>query len=332
MKRLGLLVTLLLARLALADWWNVGPGPAPPPVNNPKCVSGCDDAPSSQPQNSNRNTRDPEAEARQRAADEAARQEAERRAAEAQREFEAVRDATQRLGEVGSSTREQARRFDDYRDQLERRETLVRSLERALAPVGADVVKPAAGARTAVSMKEYCDRLNAAAPAGRTLRVSDVPLPSAQSSVRTAAFEAPPSIPPGRFTEVTAAINRAREALKVEAKETADSLGWKYLGEHVPYLTSAKDLFDSGKQNYEALSGLTTRLANAAFAHAHEVALTVGGAGGTATREDNDRITQSMGRDVNDTSATLLAEQARGAIKESLLDKVFGWFAPGEDP
>lgn len=334
--RLAFLVTLLLGRFALADWWNVsGPAPGPVPVNPPKCVANCDDAPSpsQQQQPSNRNTRDPEAEARQRAAEEAARREAQRRAEEAQREFEAVRDATKRLEDVGSSAREQARRFDDYRDQLERREANARPLERLLAPVSAPaVVKPAAGARTSLSMKEYCDRLNATAPPARSLRVSDVPLPSPQAGVRTAAFEAPPSIPPGRFTDVTAAIKKARDALKEEAKETAENLGWRYLDQHVPFLKSARESFESVKQNYEALSGMTTRLAASAFTHAEDVALTVGGAGGTATPEDNDRVLRSMGRDVNDTTSKLLADQARGAIKDSMLDKVSDWFFPGEEP
>lgn len=330
--RLAMLATLLLSRFALADWWHVsGPAPGPVPVNPPKCVANCDDAPSpaQQQQPSNRNTRDPEAEARQRAAEEAARREAQRQAEEARREFEAVRDATDRLGDVGSSTREQSRRFDDYRDRLERRETHVRSLERVLAPV---LEKPAVGARTPLSMKEYCDRLNAAAPPPRSLRVSDVPLPSPQSGARTVAFEAPPSIPPGRFTDVTAAIKKAREALKEEAKETAETLGWRYLDQHVPFLKSARESFESVKQNYEALSGMTTRLATSAFTHAEDVALTVGGAGGTATPEENDRVLRSMGRDVNETTSKLLADQARGAIKDSMLDKVSDWFFPGEEP
>ncbi len=40
----------------------------------------------------------------------------------------------------------------------------------------------------------------------------------------------------------------------------------------------------------------------------------------------------SMGRDVNDTTSKLLADQARGAIKDSMLDKVSDWFFPGEEP
>lgn len=325
--RLALLVTLLLARFAFADWWNVGPGPAPPPVSNPKCVANCDDAPSSpqQQQRSNPNRRDPQEEARQRAAAEAARREAERRAQEAQRDYESVRDATTRLRDVGSLVREQAHRFEDYREQLEQRETKVRSLERALAPVRASAVeKPPPGARTPLSMKEYCDRLNAAAAPARSLRASEVPLPSAQVAARTAAMKAPPVVPPGRFGKV---LEEASDALKEKAKEAAEARAWEYLDSKVPILKSARETFESAKANYEALTEMTTRLATSLFIHAGDVAHTVSGSGGTATDEDNDRVIQSMGRDVTDTSSTRLSEEA-----PELFGNAGGWFSPGEEP
>lgn len=327
--RPALVLALLLASPALADWWNVSPPPAPPPVSNPKCVANCDDS-SSSSSSSSSNTRyvDPEEEARKAAAAEEARREAEQRAREALRDFEESRDEVQRLGRVGAEVRQQARRFSDYREQLEQREAKARSLERALAPVAAE--KPAVGARTSLSMKEYCDKLNAAATPARGLRASEVPLPG--TATRTAAFEAPPTFSPGRFTEVTAAIQRARAALKEEVNETAQAIGWRYLDQHVPFLKTARELFENGKQNYEALSGLNTRLATNAMTHAQDVALTLGGAGGTVTSEDNDRLLRSMGRDVNDTSSKLLADQARGALKDSVLDRASEWFLPGEEP
>lgn len=330
--RRSLLLGLLLTQSARADWWNGSTAPAPPPVSNPVCVANCgDSSPTSSPSPNPRYV-DPEEEARKAAAAEAARREAERRAAEALREFEQSRDAIRRLGEGGSEVREQARRFSDFREQLEQRETKVRALKSSLAPVV--VEKPAAGSRTSLSMKEYCDKLNAAAPPARSLRPSEVPPLAATTftTARTAAFEAPPAIAPGRFSEVTAAIQRAREAMKEDIDDTAQTIAWRLLDRHVPFVKSARELFESGKANYEALSSLNTRLATTAMTHAEDVAFTVSGSGGTTTSEDNDRIVRSMGRDVNDTSSKLLADQARGALKDSFFDRASSWLFPGEEP
>lgn len=327
--------SLLLAAPAFADWWNVAPPPPPPPVNNPVCVANCGDSSSSSsssPSSSRTRYVDPEEEARKEAAAEEARREAARRDREALRDFEGSRDRARRLGETGAEVREQARRFSDFREQLEQRETEVRALKSSLAPVV--VEKPAAGSRTSLTMQEYCDKLNAAAPPPRSLRSSEVPPLSATTftTARTAALEAPPTIGPDRFAEVTAAIERAREAMKEDIDDTAQTIAWRLLDRHVPFLKSAREAFESGKANYEALSSLHSRLATTVMTHAEDVAFTVSGSGGTTTPEDNDRVLRSMGRDVNETSSKLLADQARGALKESVLDRASEWLFPGEDP
>lgn len=326
-----LLIGVLIAAPVSAEWWNVsGPTHGPVPVNPPKCLEPCSDA--SAPTQSQRPTRaasNPQEEARRAAAAAAAAREEARRAEEARREYQATEDETRRLGAVGSGQREQARRRTDEREQRKEREAQPRALERSLAPVV--VQKPAPGNRTPLSMKAYCDQLNAAAAPPRSLRPSEVPaLPT--TAARTAAFDAPPWIAPGRFAEVTAAIQRARAALGAEAKEDAEAIGWKLLERKVPFLAPVREVFEKGKAQYEALSKLNTRLATGAFTHAEDVALTVGGAGGRATPEDNDRLLRSMGRDVNDTTSKLMADQARGALKDSLIDEGLDLVSPEEAP
>ncbi|MHB8874291.1 MAG: hypothetical protein ACYC8T_11440 [Myxococcaceae bacterium] len=344
MNRLAALGALLFALPAFADWWNVpGGGGNVPDPGEPVCVANCGDDSSSSSGSSNQGSQeryvDPEEEARRQAAAaaaaEAARVEAERLAREALQDYEHAHDAARRLGEKGASVREQARRFADFSEQVERREERAGSLEGLLAPVSAPKVLagPAPGALpSTLSMKEYCQRLNAAAPPKKGLHVSDVPLPSAGAGTRTAAFKEAPKVPSDRFAEALTYAGRARAALKEELRETAEAVGWRYLDGHVPFLKSAREVFESGKQTYEALSKLHTGLATQAFTHAGEVALTVGGGGGTATPDDNDRLLRSMGQDVNRTSSTLLADQARSSLKESVLDKWVGWFGAEEGP
>ena len=272
-----------------------------PPASPPECYGNCEQAPRERPSRSQESSESPEDRAQRQEAEEAAaeasRQVALREAQEALRESEASDEAREGLANKGAAVRNRARRFQEYSDELVRREENVRKLDAQFAPVNLAPAPaaPSPGPQSPpLSMKEYCRRLNAAAPPAQGLRASSVPaLPRAPAE--QPAFWASPRHGPGEFQPLLeGALQEAAAAAQDKAKKEAVAAIWKFLEGRADLFKSIHD----AKKTYEKESSLVQLLSTKAFDIINKVAETVGPGGGTYTEQQHDEDVGSMVGDV----------------------------------
>lgn len=300
-----------------------------PAVSPPKCVAGCDDEgersppPQTQPA--------PEETPAQRAAREAAAEEARRRAELADRAArqaaEESRGDLERLEHRGARLRDEVRRFDAFEQQAGDRERVRPEVRGALAPV-----KPVAQPTPAFSLEEYIRRLNAEERA-RQRGLHSTPPPPLGTVAPLSTRPDPATIPAERVGLLT---GFARQ--QAEARAIADELAWKELWrmpeKYVPGVKLVRALIEDGKKLFEGLRGMNQRILEGTFSQAHQVAWTVGSetTSASVTNEDNTALMQQQHRDATRTTNGLLRDKLRGTLLGGALERAGDWPSGGATP